>query len=97
MKSFLRSSVMFLLGMALAFCGFCTGIVTTACLAVVETYRWVKDTFNYVVDRLLAELHTDQLLKRPAVLLVAAKSFVLRLARREAPRIENTWRMCPST
>lgn len=97
MKSFLRSSVMFLLGMALAFCGFCTGIATTARLAVVETYRWVKDTFKHVVDRLLAKLHTDQMLKRPAVLLVAAKSFVLRKIRREAPRIENSWRMCPST
>lgn len=96
MKSFLRSSVMFLLGVALAFCGFCTGIVTTARLAVVETYRWVKDTFNYVADRLLAKLHTGRLMRAPSVLLVAAKSFVLRLVRREAPRIENTWRMCPS-
>lgn len=97
MKSFLRSSVMSLLGMALAFCGFCTAAVGVARLRVVETIRWAKDTFKYVVDRMLAELHTGRLLNAPAVLLVSAKAFVLRKIRREAPRIENSWRMCPST
>jgi hypothetical protein len=97
MKSFLRSSVMFLLGMALAFSGFCTGIVQVARQRVVETIRWAKDTFKYVVDRMLAKLHTGRMLNGPAVLLIVSKAFVLRKIRREAPRIENSWRLCPST
>jgi prophage DNA circulation protein len=97
MKSFLRSSVMSLLGMALAFSSLCAGIVQVARQRVAETIRLVKDTFKYVVDRMLAKLHTGRLLNAPAVLLIASKAFVLRKIRREAPRIENSWRMCPST
>lgn len=96
MKSFLRSSVMFLLDMTAAFTGFCVTTFDRVQTGFVKTVRWVKDTFKYVVDRVLAKLHTGRMLNAPAVLLVAAKAFVLRKIRREAPRIENSWRLCPS-
>lgn len=32
----------------------------------------------------------------PAVMLVQAKTFVLRLAKRERPVVTSSWRMCPS-
>lgn len=32
----------------------------------------------------------------PAVVLVQAKAFVLRLAKRERPVVTSSWRMCPS-
>ena len=35
--------------------------------------------------------------RQPAVLLVQAKAFVLRLIKRERPVVTASWRMCPST
>lgn len=35
--------------------------------------------------------------KGPAVVLVQAKAFVQRLAKRERPVLSPSWRMCPST
>lgn len=34
--------------------------------------------------------------RQPAVLLVQAKAFVLRLIKRERPVVTASWRMCPS-
>ena len=34
--------------------------------------------------------------EKPRVALVAAKAFVLSLAKRERPRVTPRWRMCPS-
>lgn len=96
MKTFLRSSVMFLLGMAFAVCGFCSGAFDTVHRTVTETCRWVTDKACDLFDRMLAKLHTGRVLRAPSVLLVASKAFVLRMIRREAPRIENSWRLCPS-
>lgn len=96
MKTFLRSATLFLLGVALAFCGYCTGAVSTVRHAVVETCRWVADKARDLFDRMLAKLHTGSLMRAPSVLLVQAKAFVLRKIRRETPRIENSWRLCPS-
>jgi hypothetical protein len=36
-------------------------------------------------------------LGRPAVLQVQARAFVLRLAKRDRPRLTPGWRLCPST
>lgn len=96
MKSFLRSATMFLLGMALAFCGYCTGIAHATRDVVVQTCRWAADKARDLFDRMLAKLHTGSLLRVPSVLLVQAKAFVMRKIRRETPRIENSWRLCPS-
>lgn len=35
--------------------------------------------------------------RQPAVLLLQAKAFVLRLIKRERPVVTASWRMCPST
>lgn len=35
--------------------------------------------------------------REPSVALVAAKAFILRLVKRERPRVTPLWRMCPST
>lgn len=37
-----------------------------------------------------------ELVQRPLVTIVSAKDRVLRLIKRDAPRIEGSWRMCPS-
>ncbi len=34
--------------------------------------------------------------REPSVALVAAKAFILRLVKRERPRVTPMWRMCPS-
>ncbi len=35
--------------------------------------------------------------REPSVVLVAAKAFILRMVKRERPRVTPMWRMCPST
>lgn len=49
--------------------------------------------FAYVSARIA---NTETGTQSPARLLVSAKAFMLRIAKRQSPRIESTWRMCPS-
>lgn len=61
---------------------------------VVNTYRAAK---KLVLDGFKLAANGGDGLFRPAVLLVQAKAFVARLAKRERPEVTGSWRMCPST
>lgn len=66
--------------------------VATTCTAV---YRLACD---FVSSGLKLAARTDGAgFARPAVLKVQARVFVLRLAKRDRPRLTPGWRMCPST
>ena len=73
-----------------------------AALAVVSTFHRAYEAVKFAVcgwiERTLpAPVRAGTAEHRPAVALVAAKNFVLRFIRRETPRIESRWRMCPSS
>ena len=61
--------------------------------AVRATWRWVVDR----VEPVLAKLKVEPGVELPRIAFVTAKAFVLRMAKRERPRIAPSWRMCPST
>lgn len=84
----------------------CLGIAA----AFTATWRTVSDAAHqvhalycraadWVIERVATAAGKAQPLEAPraAVLLVQAKAFVLRLAKRETPRVMPGWRMCPST
>lgn len=73
-----------------------------AALAVASTFQRAYEAVKHAVcgwieQTLPAPLRAGVVAHRPAVALVAAKNFVLRFIRRETPRIESRWRMCPSS
>lgn len=65
--------------------------------AVYRTYKrakdWLVDTVSYGFKLFGGE---DEGEAKPAVLLIQAKAFVMRLAKRERPVLTSSWRMCPS-
>lgn len=61
---------------------------------VTATYRKVKD---WVLDGFKLAACADENHPRASALLLQAKAFVLRLAKRERPEVTGSWRMCPST
>lgn len=66
--------------------------VATTCTAV---YRLACD---FVASGLKLAARGDGVgFARPAMLQVQARAFVLRLAKRDRPRLTPGWRMCPST
>lgn len=46
--------------------------------------------------RLLYQPIAGEVAERPTVARISAKAHALRQAKRQRPRIESTWRMCPS-
>lgn len=71
----------------------------TACTeVVVGIWRYASATVTSFVAGFLncASPKVGQVVDRPQVERVAAKSFVARLLKRERPRLEASWRMCPS-
>lgn len=60
---------------------------------IVSTCRMLK---NLVLDAFKLAGTEGVGFALPAVVLVQAKAFVLRLAKRERPVVTNSWRMCPS-
>ena len=61
--------------------------------AVHRAWDFVIDGFRVRADVQRASPSQD----KPRVRLVAAKAFIMRLAKRERPRVTPLWRMCPST
>ena len=51
---------------------------------------------SFLLDGVALLAGTADGLKSPVVMLVQAKAFVLRLAKRERPVVTSSWRMCPS-
>ena len=84
---------------------FAIAIVAAAAIssAVVSAYEHavaaVHSAWGYVVSAwspapsTTIKAHADL---NPALLLVAAKAFAMRLGKRERPRVTPMWRMCPS-
>jgi hypothetical protein len=66
-----------------------TSTVYTLCARAVD---WVIERMGVVAKRLARPL----LVPRVDAALVQARAFVLRLAKRETPRLTPGWRMCPS-
>lgn len=58
----------------------------------------VRRAADYAFDAILhvAAKCAHELVQRPLVGIVAAHARMLKLIKREAPRIEGNWRMCPS-
>lgn len=52
---------------------------------------------SFLFDGIKLVAGTPEPSKQPSVLLVKAKSFVQRIAKRERPTVTPGWRMCPST
>ncbi|MBV7457319.1 hypothetical protein KW843_22755 [Acidovorax sp. sif1233] len=61
--------------------------------AVHRAWSFVLDGFR--VDAVVQPASPNQ--REPSVALVAAKAFILRLVKRDRPRVTPMWRMCPST
>ena len=67
-----------------------------ACLAVV--FDAARSFGAWAFDRLVfGPPKLEEAKKEPSKLIVRAKAFTLTLVQRQRPRIESTWRMCPST
>lgn len=56
---------------------------------------WINTSFDHLVLKLVP-LKASALGFRPWLPLVLAKAYVQRLVKRETPRMEAGWRMCPS-
>jgi hypothetical protein len=83
-------------GLAVAACAVADTVATIAR----DTVLRVRDAFVNVVLAAFAPFGraadwTD--LKQPAVQLVQACAYALKLAKRERPQVRPDWRMCPST
>jgi hypothetical protein len=68
-----------------------------ACAAASSTFvATVRAIKNLVLDGFKLAVPAVEA-RRPAVLFVQARAFVLRLAKRQRPEVSGSWRMCPST
>lgn len=84
---------------------FLASIALLACAAfavashsVVEVFRTAyRHVRDFVFDVVATVAGPVESMAAPAVQLVQAKAFVLRLAKRERPVVTASWRMCPST
>jgi uncharacterized damage-inducible protein DinB len=74
-------------------------VASTAFHAIAQTVAHVRDVgYSWLGATVAAIATRDQAAQRkPAVLLVQARAVVARLVKRETPRVEASWRMCPST
>lgn len=85
----------------------CLGVAAVATItrevatnAVTHVYALCVRAVDWVIERIAHEPVKDQARAaalRAPVLLVQARAFVQRLAKRETPRVTPGWRMCPST
>jgi IS4 transposase len=67
--------------------------------AVAHAVTYARDAASSWLGEKVAAIATSGQAaeRKPTVLRVAARSFVARLVKRETPRVEASWRMCPST
>lgn len=81
---------------AIAFLGcmaFATAAYNTVAPPLIAAARAVK---AWALDGFKLAAQVDEPRGRLAVVLVQAKAFVLRLAKRERPQLSGSWWMCPS-
>jgi hypothetical protein len=83
--------------MALMACAaFSTSVYEAVVMPVLTMYHALKRTVVDWVHRALAACSCVLVLK-PAAVFASAKSFVLRIMRRQRPHVTPGWRWCPST
>ncbi len=82
-------------------------LVAMACVAAASATasvcRQVAEVVRHGIDRVVCAFSVPiapepkpEAQEKPRVALVMAKEFVLRMAKRERPRVTPRWRMCPS-
>jgi hypothetical protein len=88
----------FLMTLALAVTAACTVAWDTVATAAGTVYTLCTRAVDWVIETVADVLPRTEVLRAPraSVLLVQARAFVLRLAKRETPRVTPGWRMCPS-
>ncbi len=83
--------------LAIGIAAVCSPVISMA-YAVHRTVKrakdWLVDTISFGFK--LAGNGGGSSCGPAAVMLVQAKAFVLRLAKRERPELTSSWRMCPS-
>jgi hypothetical protein len=57
---------------------------------------WIRITFDRLVGKLTARKADAMAGFRPWLPLVIAEAYVQRIVKRETPRMEAGWRLCPS-
>jgi hypothetical protein len=72
-------------------------LATDILAPAVTAVRRAAGVFRDFILGALELAHQPAAVRQPAVLLVQAKAFVLRLIKRERPVVTASWRMCPST
>lgn len=91
----------FLATMTLAVAAACTTAWDTAYALSTNAYNACLSAYHWVIERVFAAvpkaIAQPMLVPRVSLALVQARAFVLRLAKRETPRLTPGWRMCPST
>lgn len=87
-----------LMTMAMAVASACTTAWDTVSTAAATVYTVCARVANWVFERVATAVPAAELPQAPRVApaLVQARAFVLRLAKRETPRLTPGWRMCPS-
>lgn len=89
----------FLMTLTLAFTAACTVAWDTVATATSTVYTLCARAVDWVIDRMVSvakRVAQPLQVPRVAAALVQARAFVLRLAKRETPRLTPGWRMCPS-
>lgn len=87
-----------LIALALMCVAACAGWIGSAAGYVADVVVATGRAFkNLVLDGFKLAAANHATLARPLTLLVQAKAFVLRLAKRERPVKSTAWSMCPST
>ena len=91
-RSFLTTLCMAVATAALAVTDTVATVATTCYVAFERAISWVVEHFTVAAKCFAQPLDVP----RVAMALVQARAFVLRLAKRETPRVTPGWRMCPS-
>lgn len=92
MKYSIRGVLRLALACAVAACSWVVSAVSHVAETVYVTCRAIK---NLLADGFIL-MATDKPSEPEAVSFARAKSFVLRIARRERPVVTSSWRHCPS-
>lgn len=76
----------------------CWRITTEATHQVVAVYRFAKEAIrDFCLSAVKTVATAFRLRSMLQVSLIQAKTYVIRLAKRERPELTGSWRMCPST
>jgi len=88
-----------LLAVCLGAASIVNAVAETVSKTIEVAYTACAHAVNWLIERIVpaAVKAQDRAVLRAPVQLAQARAFVLRLAKRETPRVTPGWRMCPST